>query len=59
MWEALRNSLQFTSGQTAAVASQNATNQIKTHFDTTHSMANNDIVRTDGTLNPAAQLLAR
>ncbi len=58
MWEGLRNSLQFTSGQTAAVASQNATNQIKTQLGyNPFNVANNDIVRTDGTLNPAAQLL--
>jgi TonB-linked SusC/RagA family outer membrane protein len=58
MWESLRNALQFTSGQTAAVASQNATNQIKTQLGyNPFNVANNDIVRTDGTLNPAAQLL--
>lgn len=58
MWEALRNSLQYTSGQTAAVASQNATNGIKTQLAyNPFNVANNDIVRTDGTLNPNAQLL--
>ena len=58
MWEALRNSLQYTSGQTAAVASQNATNGIKTQLGyNPFNVANNDIVRTDGTLNPNAQLL--
>lgn len=58
MWEALRNSLQYTSGQSAAVAAQNATNQIKTQLGyNPFNVANTDIVRTDGTLNPNATLL--
>jgi len=58
MWEAMRNSLQYTSGQTAAVASQNATNGIKGQLGyNPFNVANTDIVRTDGTLNPNAQLL--
>ncbi|MFT3846624.1 MAG: SusC/RagA family TonB-linked outer membrane protein [Lacibacter sp.] len=58
MWEALRNSLQYTSGQTAAVASQNATNGIKAQLGyNPFNVASNDIVRTDGSLNPNAQLL--
>lgn len=58
MWEALRNSLQYTSGQTAAVAAQNATNGIKTQLGyNPFNVANTDIVRTDGSLNPAATLL--
>ncbi|MBK6937217.1 MAG: SusC/RagA family TonB-linked outer membrane protein [Chitinophagaceae bacterium] len=59
MWEAMRNSLQYTSGQTAAVASQNATNGIKTQlgYNPFGGVANNDIVRTDGKLNPSAQLM--
>jgi TonB-linked SusC/RagA family outer membrane protein len=58
MWESLRNSLQYTTGQTAAVASQNATNQIKTQLAyNPFNVASTDIVRTDGSLNPNAQLL--
>jgi TonB-linked SusC/RagA family outer membrane protein len=58
MWEALRNSLQYTTGQTAAVAAQNATNGIKAQLGyNPFNVANNDIVRTDGTLNPNATLL--
>ncbi|HEV8287160.1 MAG TPA: SusC/RagA family TonB-linked outer membrane protein [Chitinophagaceae bacterium] len=58
MWEALRNSLQYTTGQTAATASQNATNGIKTQLGyNPFNVPNNDIVRTDGSLNPATQLL--
>lgn len=58
MWEAMKNSLQYTSNQSAAVAAQNATNGIKTQLGyNPFNVANNDIVRTDGTLNPNAQLL--
>jgi TonB-linked SusC/RagA family outer membrane protein len=58
MWQALRNSLYFTTGQTLPTASTNATNQIKTQLAyNPFNVANNDIVRTDGTLNPNAQLL--
>ncbi len=58
MWEALKNSLQYSSGQAPATAAQNATNGIKTQLGyNPFNVPNNDIVRTDGTLNPAAQLL--
>ncbi len=58
MWEALKNSLIYSSGQTPAVAAQNATNQIKTQLGyNPFNVVNTDIVRTDGSLNPNAQLL--
>lgn len=58
MWEALKNSYQYGSGQAPATASLNATNNIKAQLGyNPFNVANNDIVRTDGTLNPAAQLL--
>ncbi|MGB3007014.1 MAG: SusC/RagA family TonB-linked outer membrane protein [Chitinophagaceae bacterium] len=58
MWEAMKNSLQYNSGQSATVAAQNATNGIKTQLAyNPFQVANNDIVKTDGTLNPVAQLL--
>lgn len=58
MWQALRNSLYYTSGQALATANTNATNTIKTQLGyNPFKVANTDIVRTDGTLNPNAQLL--
>lgn len=58
MWQSYRNSLVYTSGQAEATANQNATNGIKTNLGyNPFNVANNDIVRTDGTLNPNAQLL--
>ena len=58
MWQALKNSLQYGSGQAPATASQNATNTIKASLGyNPFNVANNDIVKTDGTLNPNAQLL--
>ena len=58
MWQALRNSYYYNSGQAMATANQNATNNIKTQLGyNPFNVANNDIVRTDGTLNPNAKLL--
>lgn len=58
MWQALRNSLFYTSGQALATANANATNGIKTQLGyNPFNVANTDIVRTDGSLNSAAQLL--
>lgn len=62
MWEAMKHALMYPSsgtGQPEATAAQNATNGIKTQlgYNPFAGIANNDIVRTDGTLNPAAQLL--
>ena len=62
MWESLKYSLMYPksgTGQSEAVASQNATNQIKSQlgYNPFKGIANNDIVRPDGTLNPAAELL--
>ncbi|HEY6502995.1 MAG TPA: SusC/RagA family TonB-linked outer membrane protein [Chitinophagaceae bacterium] len=57
-WESLRNALVYTSGQAPATANQNATNGIKTQLGyNPFNVPNNDIVRTDGTINPNAQLL--
>lgn len=57
-WQAYRNSLVYTSGQTMATANQNATNGIKNNLAyNPFNVADNDIVRTDGTLNPNAKLL--
>ncbi|MBC7948652.1 MAG: SusC/RagA family TonB-linked outer membrane protein, partial [Chitinophagaceae bacterium] len=58
MWEGLRNSLRYTTGQTLPNANTNATAGIKAQLGyNPFNVANNDIVRTDGTLNPNAQLL--
>jgi TonB-linked SusC/RagA family outer membrane protein len=62
MWEGMKHALMYPTsgtGQTAAVAAQSATNGIKTQlgYNPFAGIANNDIVRTDGTLNPAAQLM--
>lgn len=57
MWQAYRNLL-ISSGQTEAVASQNATNGIKAQLGyNPFNVPDSDIVRTDGTLNPNAKLL--
>lgn len=62
MWEALRNSLMYPTtgvGQAPAVAAQNATNGIKGQlaYNPFKGIADNDIVRVDGTINPNAELL--
>jgi TonB-linked SusC/RagA family outer membrane protein len=62
MWEAMKHALMYPAtgtGQTEAVAAQNATNGIKAQlgYNPFAGVANNDIVRTDGTLNPNATLL--
>jgi len=58
MWQAYRNALVYGSGQTIAVASQNATNGIKAALGyNPYNVANNAIVGTDGKLNPSAQLI--
>lgn len=61
MWEATRNSFQYASGQSAAVAGQNASAQLT---DANHlvynayNVAGNTLVDpTTGKLNPSAQLL--
>jgi TonB-linked SusC/RagA family outer membrane protein len=57
MWEAYRNSL-VSNTVTNAQASQRATNDIKGLLGyNPFNVPNNQIVRTDGTLNPDAQLL--
>ncbi len=57
MWQAQRNSL-VASGQDLATASQNATNGIFTSLGyNPFNVPDDQIVSTDGTLNPAAQLL--
>lgn len=58
MWQALRNSLYYGSGQTLPTANQNATNQIKTQLGyNAFNVGNNAIVDTTGKLNSNAQLL--
>jgi TonB-linked SusC/RagA family outer membrane protein len=58
MWQAMRNSLHYTTGQTLPTANTNATNGIKTSLGyNPFNVANNAIVNTEGVLNPAAQLL--
>ena len=58
MWESYRNSLAYSGTTPLATASQTATNGIKNLLGyNPFNVANNDIVRTDGTLNPNAQLL--
>jgi TonB-dependent SusC/RagA subfamily outer membrane receptor len=59
MWEAYRNSLVYAATPVPiGTANQTATNGIKTNLGyNPFNVANNDIVRTDGTLNPNAQLL--
>ncbi|MBW8685129.1 SusC/RagA family TonB-linked outer membrane protein [Chitinophaga rhizophila] len=56
MWESYRNTL-FTGSTTLEAANQTATNRITERLGyNPFNVANNDIVRTDGTLNPDAQL---
>ncbi|MEO9022740.1 MAG: SusC/RagA family TonB-linked outer membrane protein [Ginsengibacter sp.] len=62
MWEARKNSLIYPTsgtGQTPENAAMNATNSIKNQlaYNPFKGIADNDIVRTDGTLNPSATLL--
>lgn len=62
MWEALKNSLIYPktgTGQTPEQAAINASNGIKNElaYNPFKGIADNDIVRNDGTLNPNAQLL--
>ncbi|WP_261387344.1 TonB-dependent receptor [Chitinophaga pinensis] len=57
MWESYRNTL-FTGNTTLEQANQGATTNIKARLGyNPFNVANNDIVRTDGTLNPDAKLL--
>ncbi|WP_158280756.1 SusC/RagA family TonB-linked outer membrane protein [Pararcticibacter amylolyticus] len=57
MWESMRNQL-VASGKTVTEANQLATNGIKTNLVyNPFNVADNDIVRTDGTMNPDAKLL--
>jgi len=58
-WEAFRNQLHYTSGQTMEVAAQNATNTlISTNiFYNPWGVPNNEVVLTDGRLNPNARLV--
>ncbi len=58
-WEAFRNQLHFTTGQTLEVAAQNATNNlISTNlFYNPWGVPNNEVVLTDGRLNPNAKLV--
>ena len=60
MWESYRNSLAYSSTIPLATASQTASSAagVKARLGyNPFNVADNDIVRTDGTLNPAAQLL--
>ena len=62
MWESMRNALIYPTtgaGQTPAQAAQNATNGIKAQlaYNPFKGIADNDIVRVDGTINPNAELL--
>lgn len=59
MWESYRNTLLYGSNpQPLATANQNATNDIKSLLGyNPFNVANNQIVGTDGKLNPNAQLL--
>ncbi len=62
MWEALKNSLIYPktgTGQTPDQAALNATNGIKNElaYNPFKGIADNDIVRVDGKLNPNAELL--
>ncbi len=58
MWEAYRNSLAYSGTTPIATANQMATNNIKGLLGyNPFNVPNNDIVRTDGTLNPDAKLL--
>lgn len=57
MWESYRNSL-ISNTVTLEQASQTATAGVKTRLGyNPFNVANNDIVRTDGTMNPNAKLL--
>lgn len=57
MWESYRNTL-FTGSTTLEAANQTATNAVKARLGyNPFNVANNDIVRTDGTMNPDAKLL--
>lgn len=58
MWEGYRNSLAITGTTPMATANQTATNNIKNLLGyNPFNVPNNNIVGTDGTLNPAAKLL--
>ena len=62
MWEAMKNALVYPktgTGLTPEAAALSATNGIKGQlgYNPFKGIANNDIVRTDGTLNPDAKLL--
>ncbi len=58
MWEGYRNSLAYSGTTPIANANQMATNNIKGLLGyNPFNVADNDIVRTDGTLNPNASLL--
>lgn len=58
MWEAYRNSLAYSGTTPIDVASQTATNRIKGLLGyNPFNVPGNDIVRTDGTINPNARLL--
>lgn len=58
MWEAYRNSLVYTSGYTPDNANTTATNGIKTQLGyNPFNVADNEIVGTDGKMNPNAKLL--
>lgn len=62
LWEAMKHSLMYPTtgtGQSESVAAQNATNGIKAQlaYNPFKGIADNDIVRVDGTLNPNAELL--
>lgn len=62
MWEAYRNSLAYRASNPLSIeaASQQATKDIKGLLAyNPFNVADNDIVRTDGTLNPSAQLIYR
>jgi TonB-dependent SusC/RagA subfamily outer membrane receptor len=62
MWESMKHALMYPTtgtGLAEAAAAQAATNGIKTQlgYNPFSGIANDDIVRTDGTLNPSASLL--
>lgn len=58
MWQALKHGNQFGSGQSAAVAAQNATNNIAAQLIyNPFNVPNNQVVGVDGLMNPNAQLL--
>lgn len=58
IWEGIRNSLAYSGTTPIATASQTATNTVKTRLGyNPFNVADNAIVRTDGTINPDARLL--